>query len=57
MNGVATTGGVRARVLLGDAHFRLGHYKEAAKAYSEALKIDPNNPSAKNGLALATKRL
>ena len=34
-------GGVKARVLLGDAHFRLAHYKEAAKAYEDALKIDP----------------
>jgi serine/threonine protein kinase len=50
-------GGVDARVLLGDAHFRLSHYKEAAKAYSDALKIDPTNASAKTGLALATKRM
>jgi serine/threonine protein kinase/Flp pilus assembly protein TadD len=50
-------GGVKARVLLGDAHFRLSHYKEAAKAYQDALKIDPNNASAKSGLALATKRM
>jgi serine/threonine protein kinase len=50
-------GGVKARVLLGDAHFRLSHYKEAAKAYEEALKLDPANASAKSGLALATKRM
>jgi serine/threonine protein kinase len=50
-------GGVKARVLLGDAHFRLSHYKEAAKAYEDALKIDPLNASAKSGLALATKRM
>jgi serine/threonine protein kinase len=50
-------GGVKARVLLGDAHFRLAHYKEAAKAYEDALKIDPGNASAKSGLALATKRM
>jgi serine/threonine protein kinase len=50
-------GGVKARVLLGDAHFRLAHYKEAAKAYEEALKIDPGNASAKSGLALANKRM
>jgi serine/threonine protein kinase len=50
-------GGVRARVLQGDAQFRLSHYKEAAKAYSDALKLDPANPSAKSGLALANKRM
>ena len=50
-------GGVKARVLLGDAHFRLSHYKEAAQAYGDALKLDPNNASAKSGLALATKRM
>ena len=50
-------GGVQARVLLGDAHFRLAHYKEAAKAYGDALKLDPKNASAKTGLAAATKRM
>jgi eukaryotic-like serine/threonine-protein kinase len=50
-------GGVKARVLLGDAHFRLARYREAARAYEEALKIDPTNASAKSGLALATKRM
>jgi eukaryotic-like serine/threonine-protein kinase len=50
-------GGVKARVLLGDAHFRLSHYKEAAKAYGDALKLDPGNTSAQSGLALATKRM
>jgi tetratricopeptide (TPR) repeat protein len=50
-------GGVQARVLLGDAHFRLAHYKEAAKAYGDALKLDPKNVSAKTGLAAATKRM
>ena len=50
-------GGVKARVLLGDAHFRLARYKEAAKAYEDALKIEPDNASAKSGLALATKRM
>jgi serine/threonine protein kinase len=50
-------GGVRARVLLGDAHFRLHQYQEAAKAYEDALKVDPNNASARSGLALANKRM
>jgi tetratricopeptide (TPR) repeat protein len=50
-------GGVKARVLLGDAHFRLNHFKEAAHAYEEALKLDPDNASAKSGLQLANKRM
>ena len=50
-------GGVRARVLLGDAHFRLNQFKEAAKAYEGALKLDPRNASARSGLALANKRM
>ena len=50
-------GGVRARVLLGDAHFRLNQFKEAAKAYEDALKLDPKNASARSGLALANKRM
>jgi eukaryotic-like serine/threonine-protein kinase len=50
-------GGARARVLLGDAHFRLNHFQEAATAYSDALRLEPTNPSAKSGLALASKRM
>jgi tetratricopeptide (TPR) repeat protein len=50
-------GGVRARVLLGDAYFRLNHFKEAAHAYEDALKIEPENASAKGGLVLANKRM
>ena len=50
-------GGVRARVLLGDAYFRLNQYKDAAKAYGEALKLDPKNESAKTGLAAASRRM
>jgi serine/threonine protein kinase len=50
-------GGVRARVLLGDAHFRLSQYQDAATAYAQALRMDPQNSSAKSGLALASKRM
>ena len=50
-------GGIRARVLLGDAYFRLNQYKDAAKAYGDALKLDPKNVSAKAGLAAASKRM
>ena len=50
-------GGVRARVLQGDANFRLNHFKEAAKAYEDALKLEPGNASATSGLAIANKRM
>jgi serine/threonine protein kinase len=50
-------GGARARVLLGDAHFRLSHFQDAAAAYGQALRLDPGNTSARSGLALASKRM
>ncbi|HEX2657596.1 MAG TPA: tetratricopeptide repeat protein, partial [Polyangia bacterium] len=50
-------GGARAHVLLGDAHFRLNEYPAAATAYEQALRLEPENPSAKSGLALASKRM
>lgn len=50
-------GGVRARVVLGDAHYRLNRYREAATAYEQALRLDPQNQSARTGLALASKRM
>jgi serine/threonine protein kinase len=45
-------GGVEARVLLGDAYFKLQKFEEAKKAYNEALKLDPNNRVAGQGLRL-----
>ena len=45
-------GGAEARVLLGDAYFKLQRFEEAKKAYSEALKLDPNNRVAGQGLRL-----
>ena len=45
-------GGAEARVLLGDAYFKLERFEEAKKAYSEALKLDPNNRVAGQGLRL-----
>jgi serine/threonine protein kinase len=45
-------GGVEARILLGDAYFKLEKFPEAKKAYSEALKLDPNNRVAGQGLRL-----
>lgn len=45
-------GGAQARVLLGDAYFKLERFDEAKKAYNEALKLDPNNRVAGQGLRL-----
>jgi hypothetical protein len=45
-------GGAEARVLLGDAYFKLEKFEEAKKAYTEALKLDPNNRVAGQGLRL-----
>ena len=50
-------GGARAHVLLGDAHFRMNDFPAAVTAYRQALRLDPENSSAKSGLALANKRL
>jgi len=52
-----TGGGVEARVLLGDAYFKLEKFEEAKKAYNEALKRDPNNRVAGQGLRLVEGRL
>jgi tetratricopeptide (TPR) repeat protein len=49
-------GGADARVLLGDAYFKLEKFDEAKKAYSEALKLDPNNRVAGQGLRLVEGR-
>jgi eukaryotic-like serine/threonine-protein kinase len=45
-------GGAEARVLLGDAYFKLERYDEAKKAYVDALRLDPNNRVAGQGLRL-----
>ncbi len=45
-------GGAEARVLQGDAYFKLQKFDEARKAYTEALKLDPNNRVAGQGLRL-----
>ena len=39
-------------MLLGDAYFKLQKFEEAKKAYNEALKLDPNNRVAGQGLRL-----
>jgi serine/threonine protein kinase len=54
---VKAGGGIEARLLLGDALFRLQKYDEARRAYEEALRLDPANDTAKRGLELASRRL
>jgi serine/threonine protein kinase/TolA-binding protein len=49
-------GGVEARVVLGDAYFRLEKFEDARKAYTEALKLDPDNRTAKQNLSLIEHR-
>jgi Flp pilus assembly protein TadD len=51
-----TGGGAEARVLLGDAYFKLEKFDDARRAYSEALKLDPNNRAAGQGLRLVEGR-
>jgi Flp pilus assembly protein TadD len=51
-----TGGGAEARVLLGDAYFKLEKFDEAKRAYSDALKLDPNNRAAGQGLRLVEGR-
>lgn len=54
--GARLGGGVEARVVLGDACFRLEKFEEARKAYTDALKIDPDNRTAKQNLSLIEHR-
>jgi TolA-binding protein len=49
-------GGIEARVLLGDAYFRLEKFAEARKAYEAALKLDPENRTARQNLDLVEHR-
>ncbi|HEX7598334.1 MAG TPA: protein kinase [Polyangia bacterium] len=49
-------GGAEARVVLGDAYFRLDKFAEARKAYQEALKLDPENRTARQNLELVERR-
>jgi Flp pilus assembly protein TadD len=53
---VRAGGGVEARVVLGDACFRLEKFAEARKAYQEALKLDPENRTARQNLDLIERR-
>ena len=54
--GARAGGGAEARVVLGDAYFRLERYPEARQAYEEALKLDPDNRTARQNLNLVQRR-
>ena len=47
----------KAHARLGLAHFLLGQYRPAVKAYTVALQYEPANPSSQNYLAKAVQRL
>jgi len=49
-------GGAEARVMMGDAYFKLEKFEEAKKAYTEAIKLDPNNLAAGQGLRLLERQ-
>jgi len=50
-------GGVAARVLAGDAHFRLGEYRAARDAYAAALKLNPKHIAARRNMEIAERRM
>jgi Flp pilus assembly protein TadD len=54
--GARAGGGAEARVVLGDAYFRLEKFSEARKAYEEALKLDADNRTARQNLDLIQRR-
>jgi tetratricopeptide (TPR) repeat protein len=54
--GAQAGGGAEARVVLGDAYFRLEKFVDARKAYEDALKLDPDNRTARQNLDLIERR-
>ena len=54
---VAAGGGHRARMYLGNAQFKLGRYRDAAKTYETVLARHPGHAGAKRLLRLARQRL
>lgn len=54
--GSSAGGGVEARLLLGDAYFKQQKYEDAAKAYQDALRLEPDNVTAKRSLDLVKRR-
>jgi serine/threonine protein kinase len=53
---VEASGGVSARMVLGNSYFKLGKYDEAIAEYREVLQADAGHREAKANLAAAEKR-
>jgi eukaryotic-like serine/threonine-protein kinase len=45
----------RAHAILGAAYFKIGRFDEATRAYKEALRLDPRNPSLEKRVDLARR--
>ncbi len=52
-----TTLSAKASYNLGNAHYRLGQWQEAAKAYRQSLRYDPDDPDAKHNLELVLRKM
>jgi tetratricopeptide (TPR) repeat protein len=53
---VIAGGGVAAKLVLGNAYFKLGRYDEAIAEYQDILKVDHGHAEARANLAAAQKR-
>jgi tetratricopeptide (TPR) repeat protein len=53
---VVAGGGVPAKMVLGNAYFKLGRYDEAIAVYQQVLKVSKNHVEAQRNLQLAEKR-
>ena len=49
-------GGVPAKLVLGNAYFKLARYDDAIHAYRDVLKVSKDNPDAQRNLQAAEKR-
>lgn len=45
----------RAHAILGAAYFKIGRFDEATRAYKEALRLDPHNPTLEKRVDLARR--
>jgi tetratricopeptide (TPR) repeat protein len=53
---VEASGGVTARMVLGNSYFKLGKYDEAIAQYRDVLQTDAGHREARANLAAAEKR-